>query len=84
MMALRSELGMALVVMSCGVSHGDLVCSLLLLREYFGDVGATPGDVEDSLAAGVLHLGPDAMVVVASSEVRAEGFSNERASQEFQ
>ena len=55
-----------------------------VVEEYFGDVGAAPGDVEDGLAAGVLHLGPDSMVVVARSKVRAEGFGDERASQEFQ
>ena len=54
------------------------------VAEPLGDVGAAPGDFEDGLAAGVLHLGPDSMVVVASLKVRAEGFGNKRASQEFQ
>ena len=55
-----------------------------VVEEDLGDVGAAPGDVEDGLTAGVLRLGPDSMVVVAGSEVRAEGFGNKRASQEFQ
>ena len=55
-----------------------------VVEEDLGDIGAAPGDVKDGLTVGVLRLGPDSMVVVASLKVRAEGFGDERASQEFQ
>ena len=54
-----------------------------IIEEDFGDVGATPSDVEDGLAAGVLHLGPDSGGCGCRLE-GLDGFGDERASQEFQ